>query len=150
MLTSPSWQLFNGSIVGQLEISNFIDKMFWNVVQISNHSQCLTYCPVSSFDMVAAEMKTFWWEIISIRSKIYVEPSFNYQQARVCYFKRCVCLAYLFSITTSPIKQHFIISWPGGFFLAVSISRKRQKPHNLKLNHSFLDVQWVVMLLQQL
>ena len=72
MLTSPSWQLFNGSIVGQLEISNFIDKMFWKVVQISSHSQCLTYCPVSSFDMVAAEMKTFWWEIISIRSKIYV------------------------------------------------------------------------------
>ena len=30
MLTSPSWQLFNGffPIVGQLEIPSFIDKMF--------------------------------------------------------------------------------------------------------------------------
>ena len=50
----------------------------------------------------------------------------------------------------SPNQGAFYYFLTRGFLFGCQHIKKRQKPHNLKLNHSFLDVQWVVMLLQQL
>lgn len=58
------------SIAGQLEFPNLINKIFWKVFKIANHSHARMQGPLSSFDMVSRRNKN-----ILLGSKVCVNDA---------------------------------------------------------------------------